>query len=92
MTRLVQEKPKEMLCGNMIWLLSQDLAVERLGICQPARLMQSQRLLDLLVQSSANRWLPACSALGAFGTLLSSQSPVYDRSAAFDEPLAGLSQ
>jgi hypothetical protein len=54
--------------------------------------MQSQRLLYLLIQSSADRRLSTCSTRGAPGTLLSSQSPVYDRPAAFGEPLAGLSQ
>jgi len=55
-------------------------------------LVQGQSLLDLLVQGSADRRLSACSTFGASATLLSSQSPVYNRSAAFGEPLAGLSQ
>jgi hypothetical protein len=89
---LMQEKPEEMLCGDVIGLLGENSPIEGFGVCQPARLVQGQRLLDLLIQGSADRGLPACSALGALGTLLSSQSPVYDRSAAFYEPLAGLSQ
>jgi hypothetical protein len=41
--------------------LGENSPVERLGICQSAGLMQSQRLLYLLVQSSAYRRLSTCS-------------------------------
>jgi hypothetical protein len=89
---LVQEQSEEMLCGDVIGLLGENSPIEGFGVCQPARLVQGQRLLDLVVQGSADWRLPARSTRSASRTLLSSQSPVYDRSAAFGEPQAGLSQ